>query len=308
MSENLVTTKELANLTVVDGKKHKRIGKVRRFVFHPRERRCIGFLVKRPDAALMFHRSDMFVALDGFHLDDEGRVVVHDDPQATDRGAVKALGVNWDRCVIWVGMPVMTVSGEFLGFVDTVAFNRKTGEVGNLVTENGAANDALLGKRVIPANYIKGFKQGVGIALVQTDAYQGEDPNEHSERGAIVVSDAALDVPVEGGVAAAAGKATVLAADKAKKGADKAKKSAVKAKKVVDERLEEARPGAQKLAERAGEAVELGTFALGRQIGKASGAFAAFKEEFDKAANGGDSRTGEKRAGELRGETKNEGE
>ena len=277
MSDNLVTTKELANKRVVGGRKGKRIGKVHRFVFHPTEKRCIGFLVKRPDAALMFHRKDLFVALDGFHVDAEGQLVVHDDSDATERGAIKALGVNWANCVIWVGMPVMTAGGDMLGFVDTVTFDRTTGAVHSLTTENGAANDAILGKRTIPARYVRGFRRGQGIALVEADQYQGEDADEQAEKGAIMVSDEALNLTAQGGVAAAAGKATAVASSKAKQGA-------VKAKKVVDARVEEAKPGARKLANAAGEAVETGSFALGKQLGKASGMFAAFKEEFEKAS------------------------
>ena len=281
MSERLITTRELANKHVVDGKKGKRIGKVRRFVFHPSEKRCIGLLVKRPDAALMFHRKDLFVALDGFDIDEDGNVAVHDDPAATDRGAIKALGVDWDSCVIWVGMPVMTSAGDFLGFVETVAFDRETGAVSSLVTENGAANDAIVGKRTVPAKYVKGFRRGQGMALVQEGEYQGEDPDENVERGAIMVADDALDAPIEGGVAAAAGKATAVVTDKAKKGVKKVKK-------VAGKRIEDAKPGAQKLANAAGEAVESGSFAVGKQLGKASGMFAAFKEEFDKASRGED--------------------
>ena len=279
MSENLFTTKELANRHVVDCKRGKRIGKVRRFVFHPSEKRCIGILVKRPDAALMFHRKDLFVALGGFNIDEDGNLVVSDDPSATDHGAIKALGVDWDACVIWVGMPVMTSDGELLGYVETVSFDRETGAVSSLTTENGAANDAIVGKRSIPAKYVKGFRRGQGMALVPEGEYQGEDPDEHVERGAIMVSDAALDLPVEGGVAAAAGKATAVVTDKAKKGA-------VKVKKVASKRIEEAKPGAQKLASAAEDAVESGSFAVGKQLGKASGMFAAFKEEFDKASRG----------------------
>lgn len=281
MADNLVTTKQLAGKRVVGGKKGKRIGKVRWFVFHPSEKRCIGLLVKRPDAALMFHRKDLFVALDGFHIDDEGDVVVHDDSDATERGAIKALGVNWEKCVIWVGMPVMTVGGEMLGFVDTVTFDRATGAVHSLTTENGAANDAILGKITIPGSYVKGFKRGQGVALVQAGEYQGETVDEQAERGAIIVSDEALDVSSRGGVAAAAGKATAVATAKAKNGA-------TKARKVVAKRVDEAKPGAQKLAKAAGEAVESGSFAVGKQLGKASGMFAAFKEEFDKASRGED--------------------
>ena len=251
----LITTKELVGLKVVDGKKGKRIGKVRRFVFHPSERRCIGFLVKRPDAALMFHRKDLFVALGGFDVVD-GQVVVHDDSEATERGAIKALGVNWDACVIWIGMPVVTESGEELGYVDVVAFDRATGAVAWLTTEDGAANKAILGKRKMPAKLVRGFKRGP----------KGDAENP----GVILVSDDVLDLPVEGGAAAAAGKATAVVADKAKQGAAKAK------------------PAAQKAAKVAGEAAEAGTYAFGKQLGRASGMFAAFKEEYDKAAHGDD--------------------
>lgn len=286
MGEQLVTTKELAGKRAIDDKKGKRIGKVRRFVFHPTEKRCIGLLVKRPDAAFMFHRKDLFVSLAGFHFDGEGNVVVHGDADATDKGAVKVLGVNWDMCVIWVGMPVMTASGELLGFVDTVTFDRKTGAVHSLTTENGAANDAILGKRAIPASYVRGFRRGQGVALVEAGEYQGEDPDEQVERGAIMVSDGSLDLPIQGGVAAAAGKATAVVADKAKKGASQAKVGAAKAKKVVDAKLEDAKPTQEKLASAAGDAIESGTFAVGKQLGKASGMFAAFKEEFEKASRG----------------------
>ena len=276
----LVTTKELQGRKVVGGKKRKRIGKVRRFVFHPTERRCIGFLVKRPDAALMFHRKDLFVALNGFDLD-EGDVVVRDDPQATDSGAVKALGVNWDACVIWVGMPVMTEGGDLLGYVDVVAFDRQTGAVDHLTTEEGAANSVVLGKRIIPGRLIRGFKRGAGVALVPVDEYQGEDTGDVAEMGAILVADEAAELGTQGGVAAAAGKATAVAADKAKRGAAKAKAAAA-------EKAERAKPTAQKVAQRTEEAANAGAFAVGKQLGRATGMFAAFKEEYDKAARGQD--------------------
>lgn len=276
----IVTTKQLGGLRVVDDKKGKRIGKVRSFVFHPTERRCVGMLVRRPDAALMFHRKDLFVSLSGFHVED-GLIVVHSDPTATDKGAVRDLGVDLDACVIWVGMPVVTQSGESLGFVDVVAFDFDSGMVKSLSTENGATSDVILGKRVIPARYVKGFRKGMGAALVQVDDQaQQHDPGD-LECGAILVSDEALDAHVEGGAAAAAGKATAVVTHKAKKGAAKAKAVAVG-------KAEKAKPAAQKVAKRTGEAVEAGSFAVGKQLGKASGMFAAFKEEFDKASKGGD--------------------
>lgn len=280
MGKRLTTTKKLFGLRVVNGKNRKSIGKVRRFVFHPSERRCIGILVKRPDAALMFHRKDLFVTLGGFTVE-EGEVVVSDDPKATDNAAIKALGVNWAKCVIWVGMPVVTESGASLGFVDVVTFDRATGVVESLTTENGAANNAVLGRVTIPGTMVRGFRRGVGMALAQTGDYNGEDPAEMGERGAILVSDDALDIAAEGGAAAMAGKATAVVANKAKRGVEKTKAAA-------SERVERARPTAERAAKKTGEAVEAGVFAAGKQLGRASGMFAAFKEEYKKAARGDD--------------------
>lgn len=280
---HIVSTKDLFGLRAVSAKNGKKIGKVRRFVFHPSEKRLIGVLVKRPDAALMFHRKDLFAAIGGFSLS-EGELVVSDAPAATDRGAIKALGVNWEKCVLWLGMPVMTAAGDLLGYVGSVSFDLETGAVKSIVTENGAANDAILGKRTIPANLVQGFRIGEGAALVPAGEYQGEDEeDENAVRGAILVSDKALELSAEGGAAAAAGKATAVATVKVKRGAVRAKEGAAKAKVAVDEQVEKAKPAAQRAAKIAGEAAEAGTFAVGRQLGRASGMFSAFKEEFDKA-------------------------
>ncbi len=277
MAQHTMTTKQLAGMRAVGGKKGKSLGKVRRFVFHPTERRLIGLLVKRPDAALMFHRKDLFVALGGFDLDD-GHIIVHDDAAATDKGALKALGVDWDRCVLWVGMPLMTEGGDFLGYADTVAFDGDTGAVLSVSTENGVANDAILGKREIPAKLIRGFRLGQGMAVGT-----GDDPGDDGAAalGAILVDDGALAIQAEGGVASAAGKATAVVADKAKKGAAKAKSAA-------RQQAQKAKPTTDKIARKTGEAVEEGAYALGRQLGRASGMFAAFKDEYRKAVDDGD--------------------
>lgn len=264
MANQITSTKKLTGLRVVDEKKRKRIGKVRHFVFHPTERRVIGFVVKRPDAALMFHRKDLFVALDGVSFEGD-QAVVADRADATDKGALRALGVNWDDCVLWVGMPLLTRSMEFLGYVDAVSFDVRTGAVQSVATENGAMSDALLGKRTIPAAMVEGFKLGQGAALVNTDDYRGEGI-EDAPKGAILVKDQVLQVPVEGGAAAAAGKATAVVANKAKAGAAKAK------------------PAVRAAAKKTEDAVDKGAFALGKQLGRTSGMFAAFKEEYKKAA------------------------
>ena len=263
MANKLITTDELTGVRVIGGKKGtKRIGKVRRFVFHPKEKRVVGFVVKRPDLLWMFRRKDLFVAVSGYEIED-GRIVVSNDPAATNRAACKALGVDWDACVLWVGLPVMTEDGDALGVVGSVTFDRKTGVVDSVTTDSGATANTLLGKREIPANLVKGFRRGMGAALAQTGA-EGEE-SEEVVLGAILVAEEARDIAVEGGLAEKAGEATAVVVDKAHTAVDKAK------------------PVASAAAKKTGEVVNKGAYATGKQIAATKGMFSGFKEEYDKA-------------------------
>lgn len=137
MASKLITTHELTGTRVLGGKKGtKRIGKIRRFVFHPKEKRVIGFVVKRPDLLWMFHRADVFVPIDGYDLVD-GRVIIRPDAAASGKAYCKKEGLNWDDCVLWVGLPVMSEDGESYGIVGNVTFNRLTGTVDCFETDNG---------------------------------------------------------------------------------------------------------------------------------------------------------------------------
>ena len=90
--KKLVTSHDIRKLRVVGGKKGtKRIGKVKSCVFHPTERRCIGFIVKRPDLLWMFHRKDIFVALGGFDFAD-GRIRVKPDAPTSGHAVCRAMG------------------------------------------------------------------------------------------------------------------------------------------------------------------------------------------------------------------------
>ena len=266
MAAKLITTNELSGTRVVGGKKStKRIGKVRYCVFHPTEPRCVGFIVKRPDLLWMFRRKDKFVAIDGYDFED-GRIVIHDDSEACDKGACKHLGINYDECVLWVGMPVMTQNGTSFGVVGSVSFNPITGKVASLETSSGATSNALLGKRTIPVAHIKGFKRGIGTALaLQGSAGAELDEGQEAELGAILVDDEAAEIDAEGGLAEKAGKATAVAKNKAQNTVDKVKPTVNKATKAT------------------GRAINKGAYATGKQIGKAKGMFSAFKEEYNKA-------------------------
>ena len=263
MASKLITTHELTGVRVVGGKNGtKRIGKVRRFVFHPKEKRCVGFIVKRPDLLWMFRRKDKFVSIEGYDIVD-GRIVVRDIPEATDKAACKALGVNWDECVLWVGLPVMTEDGTSLGMVGNVTFNRITGAVDTFDTDSGATANALLGKRTIPADLVKGFRRGMGVALAQVGS-EGRETDE-VVLGAMLVDDAAKELAAEGGVAEKAGAATAVAVDKVHSTVDKAK------------------PVVSEAAKKTGEVVNKGAYATGKQIAATKGMFSGFKEEYDKA-------------------------
>lgn len=263
MASNLMTNDELRGLRVLGGKKGtSSIGKVRRMVFHPRERRVVGFIVKRPDLALMFHRKDLFVQLQGFDMVD-GRVVLRQSPDATDKGACKALGIDYDSCVMWEGLPLMTESGETLGMVGTVTFDRETGAISTVLADAGATANTLLGKRVIPASLIKGFRRGIGVALSNgNDGAEQED--DEIEYGAILVSDAAKDIPAEGSVAEKAGAATAVAVNKVN--------TTVK-------------PAVSNAAKKTTQAVGQGVRAVGKRAEETKDAFSGFKEEYRKAVS-----------------------
>ncbi len=258
-----MTNDELRGLRVLGGKKGtSSIGKVRRMVFHPRERRVVGFIVKRPDLALMFHRKDLFVQLQGFDMVD-GRVVLRQSPDATDKGACKALGIDYDSCVMWEGLPLMTESGETLGMVGTVTFDRETGAISTVLADAGATANTLLGKRVIPASLIKGFRRGIGVALSNgNDGAEQED--DEIEYGAILVSDAAKDIPAEGSVAEKAGAATAVAVNKVN--------TTVK-------------PAVSNAAKKTTQAVGQGVRAVGKRAEETKDAFSGFKEEYRKAVS-----------------------
>lgn len=262
MAKQLITTNELMGSRVLGGKKGtRRIGKVRRLVFHPKEKRVIGFIVKRPDLLWMFRRKDVFVSLDGYDEVD-GRLVVRNEGAATDRGACKALGVDWDSCVLWGGLPVMTEGGETLGTVGSVTFNRLTGAIDAIEADSGATANALLGVREIPASLIKGFRRGMGSALAYTSNESQED--DAVVYGAILVADEAKNITTEGGLAEQAGKATAVVADKAQTAVDKAK------------------PVVSEAAKKTGEAVNKGAYTTGKQLSKTKTMFSDFKEEYDK--------------------------
>jgi len=174
------TTKDFQGVRVLGGKKGtKNLGRIKYAVFHPEEARLVGYVIKRPDILLMFQRSDQFLAFDSFRIID-GRVIAYSDVDAWDSAACKRLGFSFEDCFVWEGMPLCTESGQELGRINEISYDEKTGSVISFAVTQGAS--WLVGRGEIPISELRRFKDGQ-----------------------FILSDAAADMELEGGLAAKAG-------------------------------------------------------------------------------------------------------
>lgn len=258
--------------------KLKKLGRVHATIFHPTELRAIGYAIKRPDALLMVKRSDQFIALDRVEYADQG-ILADDAPDSWGEKACKRLGVDYDRCVIWENMPVHTESGHDLGTVNDVFFDESTGFVDHIDISASAADKLILGSSDIPQDRILGYRDG-----------------------AIVVHDTSEGIDEAGGVAAQAGAAWAKTKHAAstevkkasKKAGDAINDGAYKAGELVGSVREKTKQAAEERAQKKRDAEERGEYTgvdkaanlFGQQLGKASGMFKSFKDEFDKASKG----------------------
>ncbi len=223
-----------------------RLGKIHHAVFSPDGTRAVGFMVRQPDIAGMIKQPDVFVALDSLGYRD-GALVVDARKDACDKRAIDRLGLDFDRCILWVGMDVRTEDGKKMGYCSDAVIDFKTGAVGYFEVTEGAAAEALLGTVELPASYIVGY-----------------------ESGFMVVRNEARELAPKGGAAAKAAEASVVVGAKAKEAGEKIGAQASKAAKKFDDS--------------ASVAVSKGGRALGRQLKKTHGMFSAFKSEYQKAA------------------------
>ncbi len=252
----------------------KKFGKIRNFVFHPSQPRAVGVIVKRPDAALMVKRKDHLVALDRLEPVEGGLCVV-DKPDSWDKAACKRLGIDFDQCIIWSGMPVRTTSGKELGIIGDISLLDESFEIDHIDISSGSVNRAVLGSSNIPAARIRGYKGG-----------------------AIIVEDEMEQLEESGGAAAKAGVAWAKTKHSASKAGKKAEKAindgAYKAGEAIGAVREKANESVAKRDKEKREAAARGEYTgvdkaaniFGHQLGKASHMFKDFKDEFDKASRG----------------------
>jgi sporulation protein YlmC with PRC-barrel domain len=171
----MLTTKEVRSVRVCHGfkpgkevdkngvpRRHRKIGKVFKTVFSPDGLKVVGFIVRRPDLLWMIKRPEKFLALDAMDVQD-GVIVPTMGSKSWDDEAIKRLGIDWDRCIIWEGMEVKTTGGAEIGRVDELSFDERTGELNSLFLDDGATSRALLGSIEIPAELMVGYKKGILI-------------------------------------------------------------------------------------------------------------------------------------------------
>ena len=243
-------TREFHGVRVIGGRRaNRRIGKILKAVLNPDGSRLVGYLIARPDFLFMFKRRDRFLAYDAFRVVD-GRVVATIDKDSWDEPACERLGIDWDKCLLMEGMKLVTEDGTKVGVIDSIEYDEKTGKTISVQTRDGIAAKTIVGVSSIPKELIIGYKNGQVIARR-----------------------AASDIQASGGLAEKAGEQVAIATH------------------VVAEKTDAAIKSAKEMSDKAGKAasnaLDTGSKALGKQLGKTKGMFKAFKDEYQKEASAG---------------------
>lgn len=332
----MITTREVRNVKVrqrpkpgkeftKDGlpRRGRKIGKIFKTVFDPSGMRVVGYIVRRPDFLWMFKRPEKFLALDAYDAE-EGVIHPTMGSKSWDDAAIKRLGIDFDKCLIWEGMDVVTTSGDELGRVDEISFDEETGEVGSFFLDDGGASRALIGSFEIPADLVIGYdpkkqvlrvkaeasngkltgglaaKAGTAVGRAQASAKQGtkkadEVASQAVEKGSVGLGKAVgrLKRSMDESVVAF-NDASGRTEEKARQEAAARKVAAAKPKAGTSKAASasgSAKAGAKKAAGPAGKKSSQGTGAdmakaVGKQLKGASTMFADFKSEFDKASKG----------------------
>ena len=207
-----------------------KLGRVHMAVFSPDSTRVVGLMVRRPDVVGVVKVDDAFLALDSFELGERCLVVTR-PKDGLDDAARRRLGLDWDSCVMWLGMDARTREGEELGYVTDAEYDPATGAVERYLVTTGSVSKALVGTVDVTPDMVLGYS-----------------------RGCMVVDSKGRSLEPEGGFAAAAGEGYARAKVEAKAAGQKAGAVASEA--------------GQKAGAAASEAVDKGSYAFGRWLGK----------------------------------------
>jgi uncharacterized protein YrrD len=152
----LASNTEGARLIGVEGVD---LGSVYRVLYHPEGTRVIGLMV-RPTAMLyVVERADTFLPLDAVRIA-PGSVTCDLKKLPTGRRAADGLGFDPDKTIIWTAMNILGLSGGAVGIVSDAEFDVVTGEVRRIEIAGGAVADAAVGRFVVEAEQIEGYRDG----------------------------------------------------------------------------------------------------------------------------------------------------
>ena len=207
-----------------------KLGRVHMAVFSPDSTHVVGLMVRRPDVVGVVKVDDAFLALDSFELGEKCLVVTR-PKDGLDDAARRRLGLDWDSCVMWLGMDARSRDGEELGYVTDAEYDPATGAVEHYLVTTGSVSKALVGTVDVTPDMVLGYS-----------------------RGCMVVDPKGRSLEPEGGLAAAAGEGYARAKVEAKAAGQKAGAAASEA--------------GQKAGAAASEAVDKGSYAFGRWLGK----------------------------------------
>jgi uncharacterized protein YrrD len=177
------------------------LGTIEEVLFHPQTAQAICVSVKPVPNIFSTLRAlasstpqRRYVRLGAFEptTNDDGMLAFAAEPAVMRGKAQRAeagVDLSWDDTVVFYKMPLVTVSGELLGKVGDAHFMWPGGRLIALEATSGATADVSLGKRRIPARFVRHFRLGA---------------NEN-ELHSIVVADEAWECVHPGGLAAHAG-------------------------------------------------------------------------------------------------------
>lgn len=168
--------------------KGRRVGRVGDVLVRQESKTVVGYVVERPRLLMLWDLKDRFLAFDRAKIQPDGSVTILKGPGQWDAAAENRLGIDWEQTVIWLGMPVRTVSGRPLGVIRDAAFDESSGAIGAVGLTAGVTADLAVGVRDVQASLVRGY----------TD-------------GAIVVEDSAAAIQTDGGAAAVAGRGAAVA-------------------------------------------------------------------------------------------------
>jgi uncharacterized protein YrrD len=243
------------DLKALDVRDLKEIGVIHQAVFEPSGKRVAGFLVRRPDVGGVVKREDAFLARDAYVLGDYGFVCSMGD-DSLDEKAHERLGLDWDRCIVWLGMDARTEDGRDLGWVTDISFFPKSGKVKYFYVDDGNVAKSLVGSVEIPPDLLVGYQNGY-----------------------MVVDDEAATLSLDGGLAAKAGESYAKAKIGGKKAVAKAGGAVEKGAYGMGKAIGSAQRAVKKKTggKSASEVV-------GKQLGRTKGMFGSFLDEYKKAS------------------------